>query len=115
MEIRLSSKCSEVVGLRRLSGKSGDVSSSSSSGRFWVLSMNMRSSSCESSPSRLGSSLGTGRRESGIGGAPSPLLVVLPLLSSSLLVSSLLSGCLLSCHPSSSSSSLLCEKGGQVG
>ena len=110
IEIRLSSKCSEVVGLRGLSGKNGVVSSSSSSGMFWVLSMNMRSSSWESSPSRLGSSLRTGRRDSGIGGAPSPLLTVLPLLSSSLLEDpSLLSGWWSSCHPPSSSS-LLCER-----
>ena len=111
MEIRLSSKCSEVVGLRGLSEKSGVVSSSSSSGRFCVLSINMRSSSCESSPSRFGSSLGTGRRESGIGGAPSPLLlvVVLPLLSSSLCVPSLLSGCVTPSQ-SLSSSPLLCQR-----
>ena len=80
IEIRLSCKCSEAaVGSRGPSGNNGSMSSSC--GKFCVFSINMRSSNCESSPSRLGSSLGTCRSESGITGGALPLLV---LLSSSL-------------------------------
>ena len=79
IEIRLSSKCSEAVGLCGLSGNRGEVSSSV--GKFCVFNINMRSSSCESSPSMLGSTLGTCLRASGITDPPCKLL---PLLSSSL-------------------------------